>query len=65
MKLQNQYKAALKWLKGFEGVREEAVSEVVKDWDNYKSMYENEVRKNNNHMVTIASHKRLLEKYQS
>ena len=42
-KLQDSYKQAKQRLKGFEGVREEKVSEIVKDRDNYKGLYETEV----------------------
>lgn len=45
-----------------EGVRKETLDQLIAERDKYKSMYQNEVKKNNNSKIVIESQKRLLER---
>lgn len=47
---------------GSEGVRKETLEQLIADRDKYKSMYQSEVKKNNNNKIVIESQKRLLER---
>lgn len=47
---------------GSEGVRKETLENLITEGDKYKSMYQAEVKKNNNNKIVIESQKRLLDK---
>ena len=49
-------------IEGAEGIRKETLESLIAERDKYKSMYQNEVKKNNNSKIVIESQKRLIER---
>ena len=47
---------------GTDGIRAETLDQLIAERDKYKSMYQTEVKKNNNNKIVIESQKRLLER---
>lgn len=45
-----------------DGVRKETLDQLIAERDKYKTMYQNEVKKNNNSKIVIESQKRLLDR---
>lgn len=51
-----------KQIVGSEGVRKETLDQLIAERDRYKTLYQNEVKKNNNSKIVIESQKRLIER---
>lgn len=47
---------------GSEGIRKETLDGLISERDKYKTMYQQEVKKNNNNKIVIESQKRIIEK---
>jgi hypothetical protein len=47
---------------GSEGIRKETLDQLIAERDRFKSLYQNEVKKNNNSKIVIESQKRLIER---
>lgn len=62
MKLQDQYIKANKVKESYQGVREETLQDLISDRDKFKTLYQKEIKKNNDAKIAIESQKRLIER---